>query len=135
MLDVQPVLAAPSNDQISGLDLALFLGFGVLALLAAVGAMVFFAWIDSDHALARTDRKARSATARSPWSRADIARAIGGLTRDQAGAADAIRRMMEAELAAAVKRIRSDSVKIGIASFIAGGCVTFAVTLLVHPLH
>lgn len=43
--------------------------------------------------------------------------------------------MMDAELAGAARRIRSDSIKIGIGSFVAGGSVTLAVTLLVHPLH
>jgi hypothetical protein len=42
---------------------------------------------------------------------------------------------MEAELEEQAKRIRSDSIKIGIASFVAGGGLTLLVTLLVHPLH
>jgi hypothetical protein len=40
--------------------------------------------------------------------------------------------MMDAEFNTQAKRIRGDSIKIGIASFIAGGGLTVAVTLLVH---
>jgi hypothetical protein len=43
--------------------------------------------------------------------------------------------MMDAELARQAKDIRRDSIRIGIASFVAGGAVSFAVTLLVHPIH
>jgi hypothetical protein len=43
--------------------------------------------------------------------------------------------MLDAELAGAARRIRGDSIKIAVASFVAGGGITFAVTLLVHPLH
>jgi biopolymer transport protein ExbB/TolQ len=75
---------------------------------------------------------ARAATARRLKEEADTAEAIAAIHKDQA---DAIRRMMDAELTTAAKRIRSDSIKIGILSFVAGGGVTLAVTLLVHPLH
>jgi hypothetical protein len=43
--------------------------------------------------------------------------------------------MMGAELATAANRIRSDSIKIGIAPFIAGGNLALVVTWLVHPFH
>jgi hypothetical protein len=43
--------------------------------------------------------------------------------------------MLDAELATAARGIRRDSIIIGLASFVAGGGVSFAVTLLVHPLH
>jgi hypothetical protein len=39
------------------------------------------------------------------------------------------------QLEGAERRIHRDTVKISIASFIGGAAVTFAVTLLVHPLH
>jgi hypothetical protein len=49
---------------------------------------------------------------------AETAEALAALHKDQA---DAVRRMMDAELATAAKRIRSDNIKIDIASFVAGG--------------
>jgi ABC-type thiamin/hydroxymethylpyrimidine transport system permease subunit len=63
---------------------------------------------------------------------AKTAEALAALHRNQA---EAVRRMMDAELATTAKGIRSDSIKIGIASFVAGGGLTLLVTLLVHPLH
>lgn len=75
---------------------------------------------------------ARAATARQLQKEADDAQALAALHKEQS---DAVRRMIDAELATATRRIRSDSIKIGIASFIAGGGLTLLVTLLVHPLH
>lgn len=75
---------------------------------------------------------ARAATARQLQKEAEDAEALAALHREQA---DAVRRMIDAELATATRRIRSDSIKIGIASFIAGGGLTLLVTLLVHPIH
>ena len=63
---------------------------------------------------------------------ANEAKALAGLHKEQT---DAIRRMMDAELAGAAHGIRRDSIKIGIASFVAGGGVSFLVTLLVHPVR
>jgi hypothetical protein len=48
---------------------------------------------------------------------------------------NAIRQMMESEPETTEKNIRKDAIKIGVVSFLAGGAVTFVVTLLVHPLH
>jgi hypothetical protein len=75
---------------------------------------------------------ARAATARQLQKDADTAQALAALHKDQA---DAIRRTIDAELATAANRIRSDSIKIGIASFFAGGGLTLVVTLFVHPFH
>jgi hypothetical protein len=75
---------------------------------------------------------ARAATAKRLKEEAEAAEALAGLHKEQA---DAIRRMIDAELANAARGIRKDSIVIGIASFVAGGGVTFLVTLLVHPLH
>lgn len=75
---------------------------------------------------------ARAATARQLQKEAEDAEALAALHKDQA---DAVRRMIDSELATATRRIRSDSIKIGIASFIAGGGLTLLVTLLVHPIH
>jgi hypothetical protein len=75
---------------------------------------------------------ARAATARRLKEEAQAAEALAGLHKEQT---EAVRRMVNAELAGATRSIRKDSIKIGIAAFVAGGGVTFAVTLLVHPLH
>lgn len=75
---------------------------------------------------------ARAATAQRLQEDAKTAEALAALHRNQA---EAVRRMMDAELATTAKGIRSDSIKIGIASFVAGGGLTLLVTLLVHPLH
>lgn len=75
---------------------------------------------------------ARSAMAKRLKKEAEDAEALAKLHQEQA---DAIRRMMDAELAGSERRIRRDSVVIGITSFIFGGGVSFLVTLLVHPLH
>jgi hypothetical protein len=50
-------------------------------------------------------------------------------------AADAVSRMLDAQLAGARRHIRRDSIMIAIGSFVAGGFITFAVTLFVHPPH
>jgi hypothetical protein len=75
---------------------------------------------------------ARAATARRLQKKAEDAEALAALHREQS---DEVRRMIDAELATATRRIRSDSIKIGIASFIAGGDLTLLVTPLVHQLH
>jgi uncharacterized membrane-anchored protein YhcB (DUF1043 family) len=75
---------------------------------------------------------ARAASARQLQEDAKTAEALAALHKDQA---DAIRRTIDAELASTAKRIRSDSIKIGIASFVAGGGLTLVVTLFVHPFH
>jgi hypothetical protein len=76
--------------------------------------------------------EARAATARQLQKDAETAEALAALHKDQA---DAVRRTIDAELATAAKDIRSDSIKIGVASFIAGGGLTVVVTLFVHPFH
>jgi hypothetical protein len=42
---------------------------------------------------------------------------------------------MDAELVGQRKGIRRDTIMVGVFSFIAGGCLTLLVTLLVHPIH
>ena len=76
--------------------------------------------------------EARAVTARRLTEEANTAEALAGLHKEQA---EAVRRMMDAELTGTARRIRNDSIKIGIGSFVAGGGVTLAVTLLVRPLH
>jgi hypothetical protein len=75
---------------------------------------------------------ARAATAKQLKEEADTAQAIAGLHQEQM---EAVRRVLDAELTGATRRIRGDSIKIGVASFIAGGGVSLLVTLLVPPLH
>ena len=41
--------------------------------------------------------------------------------------------MIDAQLETVTRKIRSDSIKIGIASFLCGAGVTLLITLLVHP--
>ena len=48
---------------------------------------------------------------------------------------DAVRRMIDAELETSRKGIRRDTIVIGVGSFVAGGGLTLAVTLFVHPFH
>ena len=79
-----------------------------------------------------SELEARAATAKRLKEEAETAEALAGLHKDQA---EAVRRMLDAELVTTARRIRSDSIKIGVASFVAGGGLTFVVTLLVHPLH
>ena len=50
-------------------------------------------------------------------------------------AAAAVQRMLDAELGRSERRIRCDSVVIGLLGLVFGAAVTFMVTLLVHPLH
>ena len=74
----------------------------------------------------------RAATAKRLAEEAETAKALSELHKEQT---DAVRRMLDAELEGATRRIRRDAITIGIASFVAGGGITFAVTLLVHPLR
>jgi hypothetical protein len=75
---------------------------------------------------------ARAATAKKLKEEAEAAEALAAINREQA---EAIRRLMDTELEGTARRIRRDSIIIGIMSFIAGGGISFLVTLLVHPLH
>lgn len=94
---------------------------------------------------------ARAATARQLQEEVKEAEALAVIHREQA---DAIRRLIDAELEAnrkamadeltakltenstAVRKdVRKDAIRIGIGSFVAGGGLTFLITLLVHPLH
>lgn len=75
--------------------------------------------------------EARAAAARTLEEEAKAAEALAALNKDQA---DAVRRLLGAELAGAGKRIRRDSIVIGLASFVAGGGVTYLISLLVHPV-
>jgi HEAT repeat protein len=74
----------------------------------------------------------RAATAKKLKEEADAAQALAEVNKDQV---DAIRRLMDTELEGTARRIRRDSIVIGIASFITGGGISFLITLLVHPLH
>lgn len=74
----------------------------------------------------------RAATARRMKAEAESAEALAALHKDQA---NAVRNLVNTELATATRSIRSDSIKIGIGSFFAGGGLTVLVTLLVHPLN
>jgi hypothetical protein len=76
--------------------------------------------------------EARAATARQLQQDAQSAEALAALHKEQS---DAIRRLMDAEWATTANRIRADSIRLGIASFIAGGGLTLVVTLFVHPFH
>ena len=71
----------------------------------------------------------RAAAARQLEEDAKAAEALAALHKDQA---DAIRRMMDAELETVGRRIRRDSIVIGVASFVAGVGATVLVTLLLH---
>ena len=92
---------------------------------------------------------ARAATARQLQEEVKEAEALAAIPSEQA---DTIRRLMDAELdanrkamaaeltaklaensAAVRKDVRKDAIRIGIGSFIAGGGLTFLITLLVHP--
>jgi methyl-accepting chemotaxis protein len=75
---------------------------------------------------------ARAATAKRLQQEAETAEMLAALHRDQA---EAVRRMIDAELARTARGIRRDSIVIGFASFVAGAGVTLLITLLVHPLH
>ena len=83
---------------------------------------------------------ARVATAQKLQEEARQAEELASINREQA---EAIRRLMNADLAATLKDngttirrdIRKDAIRIGVGSFIAGGGLTLLITLLVHPLH
>jgi hypothetical protein len=70
--------------------------------------------------------EARALTAKQLQEDAKAAEALAGIHKEQA---EAIRRLMDAQLTGSERRIRRDSIIIGIGSFIAGGGVSFLVTL------
>lgn len=84
--------------------------------------------------------EARVATAQKLQEEARQAEELASINREQA---EAIRRLMNADLAATLKAndvairkdIRKDAIRIGVGSFFAGGGLTLLITLLVHPLH
>jgi hypothetical protein len=76
--------------------------------------------------------EARAATAKKLKEEAEAAETLASIHKEQAAA---IQRLLDAELEGTARRIRRDSIIIGIASFVAGGGLTLLVTLLVHPLH
>ena len=78
------------------------------------------------------DVEAWVAEVREREEKARTAEALAALTEDQA---EAVRGMIYAELATSRRDIRRDSIKIGVASFVAGAAVSLLVTLLVHPIH
>lgn len=61
---------------------------------------------------------------------AEQTEALAALHKDQA---EAVRRLLGAELARETRRVRRDSIIIAIASFVAGSSVSVLVTLLIHP--
>ena len=71
--------------------------------------------------------EARAKAARQLQEDAKAAQALAGLHKEQA---EAIRRLMDAELGATERRIRRDSLIVGIGSFVAGGGVSYLLTLL-----
>jgi hypothetical protein len=83
--------------------------------------------------------EARAATAKKLQEDAEQAEAIAAINREQA---DAVRMLMEADLAGALavsgkaieRNVRRDAIRIGAASFVLGGGLTLLITLLVHPL-
>jgi hypothetical protein len=75
--------------------------------------------------------EAQEATARRLKEEAKTAEALASLHKDQA---EAVRKMLDVELSGQARRIRSDAIKVAVASFVAGGGLTLLVTLLVHPL-
>jgi hypothetical protein len=92
---------------------------------------------DPDHAQVNgievsAELEARAVTAKKLQEDAKAAEALAGLHKEQA---EAVRRMLDAELAGTARRIRRDAITIGLGSFAAGGAVSFLVTLFVHPLH
>ena len=74
----------------------------------------------------------RAVTVQKLKEEAQAAKSLAGIHREQA---EAIRRLIDIELEGTTRRIRKDSIRIGIASFVAGSGVTLFVTLLVHPLY
>lgn len=75
---------------------------------------------------------ARAATAKKLQEEAAAAQALADMNKAQG---EAIRHLIDTELEGSERRIRRDAIVIGIGSFVAGGGVSFCVTLLVHPLH
>ena len=75
---------------------------------------------------------ARAATAKKLKEEAEASKALAAINKEQA---EAIRRLMDTQLEGTARSIRQDTIVIGIGSFIAGGGVSFLITLLVHPLH
>jgi hypothetical protein len=71
--------------------------------------------------------EARAMAAKQLQEDAKAAEALAGMHKEQA---EAIRRLMDAEFAASERRIRRDSLIVGIGSFIAGGGVSYLLTLL-----
>lgn len=71
--------------------------------------------------------EARAMTAKQLQEDAKTAEALAGIHKEQA---EAIRRLMDAELTGSERRIRRDTIIVGISSFIAGGGVSFLLTLL-----
>jgi hypothetical protein len=75
-------------------------------------------------------------TAKRLQEEAEQAKALAALNEEQAAAMQRlVRAEMERELSSTRRDIFRDSIRIGVLSFIAGGLVSFLVTLLVHPLH
>jgi hypothetical protein len=79
-----------------------------------------------------TELDAQAATAKRLKEEAETAEAISRLHKEES---EAVRRMLDAQLETVSRKIRSDSIKLGVASFVAGSGVAYLVTLLVHPLH
>jgi hypothetical protein len=65
-----------------------------------------------------TELDARAATARRLKEEAETAEAVARLHKEETAA---IQRMLDTQLEGAARRIRGDSIKISIASFLAGG--------------
>lgn len=120
-------LTSQQNNIGSGFDSSFFI---VIAFFAACIILAWMSYRLSSRQLTSAEN-AEKRIARYP----EVSEALGQLDKDQVQAVDAIREMMESELGTTEKNIRMDSIKIGVVSFIAGGALTFAVTLFVHPLH
>jgi hypothetical protein len=75
---------------------------------------------------------AQAASARQLKEEAETAEAIARLHKEETAA---IQRLLDTQLEGAARRIRGDSIKLSIIFFFAGSVVTYAVTLLVHPLY
>jgi len=83
--------------------------------------------------------EARAATAKKLQQEADDAAQLAAINREQA---EAVRRLLEADISekltdsgkAIERNVRRDAIRIGAASFVAGGGLTLLITLLVHPL-
>jgi hypothetical protein len=75
---------------------------------------------------------ARVTTAKRLKEEAETAEAISRLHKEES---EAVRRMLDAQLETVAHKIRSDSIRISVASFVAGAGVTYLVTLLVQPIH